>query len=52
MEKICKKCIGVDCLAINNDDYGWISGALVSEYVDLNIPNRLLPLVLIDWYRI
>lgn len=38
--KICRKCIWVDCLAINNDDYGLVSCALVSESVELNIPQQ------------
>lgn len=42
-ENICRKCIWVDWLAINNDDYGLVSGALLSESVELNIPDRLLP---------
>lgn len=40
--KICRKCIWVDCPAINNDCV-WINSALLSESVDLNIPNRLAP---------
>lgn len=39
----CRKCIWVDNLAINNDDYGLVSGALVLESVEPNIPERLLP---------
>lgn len=43
--KICRKCIWVDCPAINNDCV-WINSALLSGY--LNIPNRLPPSC-IDW---
>lgn len=41
-----KKCenMGRKCgLTINNDDHDLVSGALVSESVELNIPNGLLP---------